>query len=79
MNKRLGIIGGSGLYDISGVDIIESHSLDTPWGAPSAPVVECEYKEKSFFFLPRHGIGHSIPPSKINYSCLLYTSDAADE
>ena len=67
MNKRLGIIGGSGLYDISGVDIIESHSLDTPWGAPSAPVVECEYKEQSFFFLPRHGIGHSIPPSKINY------------
>ena len=67
MNKILGIIGGSGLYDISGVDIIESHSLDTPWGAPSAPVVECEYKEQSFFFLPRHGIGHSIPPSKINY------------
>ena len=40
MNKILGIIGGSGLYEISGVDIIESHSLDTPWGSPSAPVVD---------------------------------------
>ena len=67
MSKRLGIIGGSGLYEIPSVDILESHSLETPWGAPSAPVVECKYKEEHFFFLPRHGIGHSIPPSKINY------------
>ena len=36
MNKRLGIIGGSGVYEITGVNIIESHSLDTPWGTPSA-------------------------------------------
>ena len=67
MSKRLGIIGGSGLYEIPDVEILESHKLDTPWGTPSAPVVECEHKEQRFFFLPRHGIGHSIPPSKINY------------
>ena len=67
MSKRLGIIGGSGLYEIPDVDIFKSHSLDTPWGTPSASVVECKYKEQSFFFLPRHGTDHSISPSKINY------------
>ena len=67
MNKRLGIIGGSGLYEIPSVSILKSHSLDTPWGAPSAPVVECKYKEEPFFFLPRHGKDHSISPSNINY------------
>ena len=67
MSKRLGIIGGSGLYEIPGVDVFETHSLDTPWGAPSAPILECKHEEQSFFFLPRHGVGHSISPSKINY------------
>ena len=74
MSKRLGIIGGSGLYEIPGVDILESHKLDTPWGAPSAPIIECKYKEQRFFFLPRHGIGHSIPPSKINYRANFMSS-----
>ena len=67
MSKRLGIIGGSGLYEIPGVNIFKSHSLETPWGTPSAPIMECIHKEQSFFFLPKHGIDHSISPTKINY------------
>ena len=67
MSKRLGIIGGSGLYELPGIDIFKPHSVETPWGIPSAPIVECKHEEQSFFFLPRHGIGHSIPPSEINY------------
>ena len=67
MTKRLGIIGGSGLYEMPGVDISNSHSLETPWGKPSAPILECKHKEQSFFFLSKHGIDHSISPTQINY------------
>ena len=67
MSKILGIIGGSGLYEIPGVDISNSHSLETPWGKPSAPILECKHKEQSFFFLSKHGIDHSISPTQINY------------
>ena len=54
MSKRLGIIGGSGLYEIPGVDVFETHSLDTPWGAPSAPILECKYKAVSYTHLRAH-------------------------
>ena len=67
MSKTLGIIGGSGLYDLPGVDVFKSHSIKTPWGIPSAPVIECKYKDQSFFFLPRHGLDHSLSPSEVNY------------
>ena len=67
MKKLLGVIGGSGLYNIEEMNIINYHKVDTPWGDTSGPIVECEYNQQTIFFLSRHGEAHAIPPSKINY------------
>ena len=67
MKKLLGVIGGSGLYNIEEMNIINYHKVDTPWGYTSGPIVECEHNEQTIFFLSRHGEAHTIPPSKINY------------
>lgn len=67
MKKLLGVIGGSGLYNIEEMNIINYHKVDTPWGDTSGPIVECEHNQQTIFFLSRHGEAHAIPPSKINY------------
>ena len=67
MKKTLGIIGGSGLYDLKNSKIIQSHKIDTPWGEPSDDIVECSLHDLNIFFLPRHDKNHSIAPSQINY------------
>tara|TARA_Y100000389_G_C17456754_1_gene518660 strand:+ start:2285 stop:3151 length:867 start_codon:yes stop_codon:yes gene_type:complete len=67
MKKTLGIIGGSGLYDLKNSKIIQSHKIDTPWGKPSDDIVECSLHDLNIFFLPRHDKNHSIAPSQINY------------
>lgn len=67
MKKLLGIIGGSGLYTIDGMDIHNYHTINTPWGHTSSPIAECKYNEQTIFFLARHGEGHTVPPSKVNY------------
>ena len=67
MRKSLGIIGGSGLYNINNLQIIKSHEITTPWGDPSNSIVELNYNDETLFFLPRHGKNHHISPSKINY------------
>lgn len=64
---RLGIIGGSGLYALEGLEGVQEHEIDTPWGAPSGPVVEARLNGIELVFLPRHGAGHRIPPGEINY------------
>ncbi len=69
---RTGIIGGSGLYHIEGLDIIDSFDLDTPWGKPSAPLILARFHDQDVVFLPRHGKQHSIPPHKINYRANIY-------
>jgi len=69
---RTGIIGGSGLYHIEGLDIIESFDLDTPWGKPSAPLMLAGFHGQEIVFLPRHGEHHAIPPHKINYRANMY-------
>ncbi len=63
----LAIIGGSGLYALEGLDIIGRHTVETPWGTPSDEIVEGELSGVRMLFLPRHGRGHRIPPSEINY------------
>ncbi len=70
--KILGVIGGSGLYDIEGVEIIEEVEVETPFGSPSDRFIVCKYGETKIVFLPRHGRGHRIPPSKINYRANIY-------
>ncbi|MBL1351759.1 MAG: S-methyl-5'-thioadenosine phosphorylase [Zetaproteobacteria bacterium] len=69
---RTGIIGGSGLYHIEGLDIIEHFDLDTPWGKPSAALMLARFHDEEIVFLPRHGEHHGIPPHNINYRANIY-------
>ena len=66
-NNKLAIIGGSGLYDIDEFKDRELLKLDTPWGKPSDDILKTSYNNKKIYFLPRHGRGHFISPSKINF------------
>jgi 5'-methylthioadenosine phosphorylase len=68
----LGVIGGSGLYAMSGLTNTHTLELDTPFGAPSAPLVLGTLAGESVAFLARHGIGHHIPPSEVNYRANIY-------
>jgi len=63
----LGIIGGSGLYNIEGLENKEWISIDSPWGLPSDAILFAEINGIKLRFLPRHGRGHSMAPSDINY------------
>ena len=63
----LGIIGGSGLYDIHGLDHVEEVRVDTPFGAPSDAVVRGRLGDATLLFLPRHGRGHRLSPHEIPF------------
>jgi len=63
----LGIIGGSGLYNIEGLENKEWISIDSPWGSPSDSILFAEINGIKLRFLPRHGRGHNLTPSDINY------------
>jgi len=67
MNKTLAVIGGSGLYDLTCFQNLNSHEISTPWGMPSNKIYELNYETTKFFFLPRHGSSHTISPSRVNY------------
>ena len=66
-NNKLAIIGGSGLYDVEEFKDRELLDLNTPWGNPSDKILKAIYKNKEVYFLPRHGKGHFISPSNINF------------
>ncbi len=70
--KTVGVIGGSGLYDMEGLKAIESLSLETPWGEPSDEFFIGEISETRLIFLPRHGRGHKLMPSEINFRANIY-------
>ncbi len=63
----LAIIGGSGLTELSGFEIIDEIIADTTWGTPSSAITVGKYNNTKILFLPRHGKSHTIPPHKINY------------
>jgi 5'-methylthioadenosine phosphorylase len=63
----LGIIGGSGIYDLPGITDVREERVDTPWGEPSDVLRVGRVAATQVVFLPRHGRGHRIPPSDINY------------
>ena len=67
-----GIIGGSGLYGFAGLQNVETIEVDTPFGKPSSPIVIGEVKGKKLAFLARHGIGHVLSPSEVNYRANIY-------
>ena len=66
-NPKLGIIGGSGLYEIEGFKNLKWRKIKTPWGSPSDQILSFKYKGKDVNFLPRHARGHKISPSNINF------------
>lgn len=68
----LGVIGGSGLYNMSGLENTETIEVDTPFGQPSAPLIVGTLSGKRVAFLARHGIGHHISPTEVNYRANIY-------
>ena len=66
-NNKLAIIGGSGLYDVEEFTERELINMDTPWGKPSDEIIKTKYSNKEVLFLPRHGRGHFISPTNINF------------
>ncbi|MFQ5525386.1 MAG: S-methyl-5'-thioadenosine phosphorylase [Thermoanaerobaculia bacterium] len=69
---RIGVIGGSGLYAMDGLTVREEKVIDTPFGAPSDAFVIGELEGKPVAFLPRHGRGHRLLPSELNFRANLY-------
>ena len=69
---KIGIIGGSGVYKIEGVEVTREHKVTTPFGAPSADVMEASLNGASFYFIPRHGKGHTLTPSEVNYRANIF-------
>ena len=65
--NKLAIIGGSGLYDIEEFKKRKEIKVKTPWGKTSDKILKAQYNNKEVLFLPRHGRGHVISPSKINF------------
>ena len=66
------VIGGSGLYSMSGLSDTSEHVIDTPFGKPSSPIVIGTLDGKRIAFLARHGIGHFISPTEVNYQANIY-------
>lgn len=71
-NPVLGVIGGSGLYQFEGLKNVEMMDIETPFGKPSSPIAIGTLSGKRVAFLARHGIGHHISPSEVNYRANIY-------
>jgi len=69
---KIGVIGGSGLYQIEGIQNVHETKVSTPFGDPSDAYIEGELNSKQLVFLPRHGRGHKISPTEINYRANIY-------
>jgi 5'-methylthioadenosine phosphorylase len=74
MDKKpvLAVIGGSGLYDFAGLIDIEEVEPETPFGKPSAPIMVGTLAGKRVAFLARHGLGHTLSPTEVNYRANIY-------
>lgn len=70
--KTVGVIGGSGLYNMEGLTDVESVAVETPWGNPSDELIVGTLGETKMVFLPRHGRGHKIMPTEINFRANIY-------
>src|SRR5579859_6509349 len=72
MKPTIGIIGGSGLYSMPGFEAHEERHIETPWGAPSDAYIVGRLAGKEVAFLARHGRGHRISPSELNFRANIY-------
>lgn len=68
----IGVIGGSGLYQLGGVEVLKEQTLDTPFGFPSDNYIMARLDDIPLVFLPRHGRGHMFTPSEINYRANIW-------
>jgi 5'-methylthioadenosine phosphorylase len=68
----IGIIGGSGLYEIESLEVVTRHTIVTPFGKPSDQIVEGKLAGRTVFFLPRHGIGHRFLAHEINHRANIW-------
>ena len=72
MTVHIGVIGGSGLYDMAALTDREERTVPTPFGEPSGPYVIGTLRGRRVAFLPRHGVGHRILPSELNFRANIY-------
>src|SRR5438445_12986204 len=68
----IGIIGGSGLYQMEEVRDATEHKIDTPFGSPSDTLIGGKLSGRQVYFLPRHGRGHRILPNELNHRANIY-------
>ena len=68
----LGVIGGSGLYAMKDLKVVDEVAVETPFGDPSDKIILGELEGTRLAFLPRHGVGHRITPSEINYRANIF-------
>ncbi len=71
-HPHFAVIGGSGLYDIPGLSDTQEHDIDTPFGSPSAPILTGTLEDQKIAFLSRHGLGHHLSPTEVNYRANIY-------
>ncbi len=72
----LAIIGGTGIYQLDGVEVLEQRTVDTPFGTPSAPIIHARAGREALLFLPRHGSAHQLLPHEVNYRANIWALKA---
>lgn len=72
MSASIGIIGGSGLYQIEGLQNVVEHRIETPFGAPSDAIIGGKLAGRSVYFLPRHGRGHRLLPHELPHRANIW-------
>ncbi len=69
---RIGVIGGSGLYEMAGLSVSEERRIETPWGEPSDAYILGDLDGRKVVFLARHGRGHRLLPTELNFRANIY-------
>ena len=72
IRKTIGVIGGSGLYEMEGLEAVSTEKVDTPFGTPSDEYIVGRLGDAKMVFLPRHGKGHRLSPTEINFRANIY-------
>jgi 5'-methylthioadenosine phosphorylase len=72
MKTVLGVIGGSGVYQMESAQLVREHDILTPFGRPSDPVIEARIGDRTVYFIPRHGKGHRFLPSEVPYRANIF-------
>jgi 5'-methylthioadenosine phosphorylase len=72
MESAIGVIGGSGLYEMEGLEDVREVEVTTPFGAPSDALVVGRYRGRTLVFVPRHGRGHRFLPSEVPYRANIF-------